>query len=166
MSQPLRRSQRLIAKLQTCDTATTVDSNGKTKQNTQKIKTKKKAVHVNNIGKNKHSRTKGKQTKQYWLMKSEPSAYSIDDLMNEKEIGDYWDGIRNYQVRNTIRDAIKCDDEALFYHSCCKPPGIAGTMIVTKESYPDFTAFDKSEKYYDPKSDPNNPRWFMFNVTF
>ena len=107
---------------------------------------------------------KNNKDKKYWLMKSEPSSYSIDDLLDEGEDGDYWDGIRNYQVRNMIRDEIKCNDECIFYHSCCKPPGIAGSMIVTKECYVDFTAFDINEKYYDAKSDPNNPKWFMFNV--
>ena len=109
--------------------------------------------------------SKGQPVK-YWLMKSEPTAYSIDDLEAEGEAGDYWDGIRNYQVRNLIRDEIRCGDVALFYHSCCKPPGVAGTMSVLKECYPDFTAFDQTEKYFDPKSDRASPRWFMFDVGF
>jgi predicted RNA-binding protein with PUA-like domain len=100
----------------------------------------------------------------YWLMKSEPDAYSIDDL--KKVRTDTWDGIRNYQVRNMMRDEMKKGDLAFFYHSSCKEPGIAGIMKINRQAYPDFTAFDPKEKYYDPKSDPDNPRWFMVDVRF
>ncbi len=100
----------------------------------------------------------------YWLMKSEPEVYSIDDLAAEPNQTDYWDGIRNYQVRNFFRDEFSIDDKAFFYHSRCKIPGIVGTMRIVGEAYPDPTAFDPSEHYYDPKSDPDNPRWLMVNV--
>jgi predicted RNA-binding protein with PUA-like domain len=100
----------------------------------------------------------------YWLMKSEPDAFGIDDLAKCPGKKDHWDGIRNYQVRNMMRDEMKKGDEALFYHSNCKEPGIVGIMKVVKEAYPDFTAFDPKSKYYDPKSDPANPRWLMVDV--
>ena len=100
----------------------------------------------------------------YWLMKSEPDVYSIHHLAAEADQTDYWDGIRNYQVRNFIRDDMRVGDRAFFYHSQCKVPGIVGTMRIVREAYPDHTAFDETEKYFDPKSDPDNPRWLMFDV--
>ena len=102
----------------------------------------------------------------YWLMKNEPDAYGIDDLMAEPDLTTPWDGIRNYQVRNMFRDDFKVGDQAFFYHSNVKEPGIVGIMEVVKEAYPDHTAFDPDEKYYDPKSDPDNPRWLMVDVKF
>ena len=101
---------------------------------------------------------------QYWLMKSEPDTYSIDDLQSFGV--DHWDGIRNYQVRNFFRDKMQVDDKAFFYHSNCKEPGIVGTMEIASKAYPDHTAFDPSEKYFDSKSDPENPRWLMVDVRF
>lgn len=100
----------------------------------------------------------------HWLMKSEPDAYSIDDLIRDKV--EHWDGIRNYEVRNTIRDEMKKGDLAFFYHSSCENPGIAGIMTISREAYPDFTAWDETSKYFDPKSNKTNPRWFMVDVTF
>ena len=101
---------------------------------------------------------------QYWLMKSEPDTYSIDDLHSFGV--DHWDGIRNYQVRNFFRDQMQVGDQAFFYHSNCKEPGIVGTMEIVSKAYPDHTAFDPSEKYFDSKSDPENPRWLMVNVRY
>jgi len=100
----------------------------------------------------------------YWLFKSEPDAFSIDDLANMPGKKDHWDGIRNYQARNMMRDDMVKGDLGFFYHSSCAMPGIVGQITVVKESYPDHTAFDKKEKYYDPKSDPDNPRWLMVDV--
>ena len=100
----------------------------------------------------------------YWLMKSEPDAYSIDDLKKDKI--EPWDGIRNYQVRNMFRDDMKIGDKALFYHSSCKVPAVVGTMTITRKAYPDATQFDPKSKYYDPKSDPENPRWLLIDVKF
>ena len=100
----------------------------------------------------------------YWLMKSEPDAYSIDDL--ERDGRDMWDGIRNYQARNMMRDDMKKGDQVFFYHSNCAEPGIVGIMEVVKEGYPDHTAFDPDAKYYDPKSDPDKPRWYMVDVKY
>ena len=100
----------------------------------------------------------------YWLMKSEPDVFGIDDLARCPGKTEHWDGIRNYQVRNMMRDEMKKGDEALFYHSNCKEPGIVGIMKVAKEAYPDFTAFEPKSKYYDPKSDPQNPRWLMVDM--
>lgn len=102
----------------------------------------------------------------YWLMKSEPNVYGIDDLYAEKNKTAEWDGVRSYQARNIMRDDMKNGDLVFFYHSNAKPSGVAGIMRVVRESYPDFTAFDHSEKYYDPKSDPDNPRWFMVDIQF
>jgi len=101
---------------------------------------------------------------QYWLMKSEPDTYSIDDL--QSFVVDHWDGIRNYQVRNFFRDQMQVGDQAFFYHSNCKVPGIVGTMEIASKAYPDHTAFNPSEKYFDSKSDPENPRWLMVDVRY
>ncbi len=102
----------------------------------------------------------------YWLMKSEPSVFSIDDLANKPNQIYCWDGVRNYQARNMMRDDMKNGDLAFFYHSNCAEPAIVGIMQVVKESYPDFSAFDENDKYFDPKSNPNNPRWFMVDLKF
>ena len=102
----------------------------------------------------------------YWLIKSEPDAFSIDDLKNATGKKDYWDGIRNNKARNFIRDEMKKGDLAFFYHSNCKPPGIVGICEVVSEAYPDHTAFDPNEKYFDPNSDPENPRWMMVDVKY
>ena len=101
---------------------------------------------------------------QYWLMKSEPDTYSIDDLQSFGV--DHWDGIRNYQVRNFFRDQMQVGEQAFFYHSNCKQPGIVGTMEIVSKAYPDHTAFDPSEKYFDSKSDLENPRWLMVDVRY
>jgi predicted RNA-binding protein with PUA-like domain len=100
----------------------------------------------------------------YWLMKSEPDVFGIDHLAKMPKKTEHWDGIRNYQVRNMMRDEMKKGDLAFFYHSNCKEPGIVGIARIVKEAYPDFTAFDPKQKYYDPKSDPKNPRWLMVDV--
>ena len=102
----------------------------------------------------------------YWLFKSEPEEFSIDDLAAQPKQTDHWDGVRNYQARNFMRDEMRVDDLAFFYHSNCKEPGIVGIVRVTREAYPDHTAFDPDDKHYDPKSDPDDPRWFMVDVTF
>ena len=100
----------------------------------------------------------------YWLMKSEPDAYSIDDM--QKDGRDMWDGIRNYQARNTMRDDMKIGDEIFFYHSNCKEPGIVGITRVASKPYPDPTQFDKKSKYYDAKSKRENPTWILVDVEF
>lgn len=102
--------------------------------------------------------------KRYWLMKSEPSVFSIDDLKTCKVT--CWDGVRNYQARNFMRDEMKIGDGVLFYHSNAQPSGIAGLAEVVKESYPDYTAFDPKDVHYDPKSDPGKPTWYMVDVKF
>ena len=101
---------------------------------------------------------------QHWLMKSEPDVYSISDL--ERDGKTHWDSIRNYQARNIMRDDMQVGDQVLFYHSNAKPPGVAGIAEVCSEAYPDHTAFDPDSKYFDPKSDPENPRWMMVDVQF
>ena len=102
----------------------------------------------------------------YWLIKSEPDAFSIDDLEKCPGGKDHWDGIRNYQARNFMRDDMKVGDRILFYHSNCKPPGVVGIAEVASEAYPDHTAFDPNGKYFDAKSDPDNPRWLMVDIRF
>ena len=102
----------------------------------------------------------------YWLMKSEPSEFSIDDLRECPEETAPWDGVRNYQARNMMRDEMQPGDRAFFYHSNCTEPGIVGIVEITKAGYPDPTAFDPRDQHYDPKSDPNHPRWFLVDVTF
>lgn len=100
----------------------------------------------------------------YWIFKSEPDVYSIEDLKRDKIT--YWDGVRNYEARNFLRDKIKKGDIVLFYHSNCDEPGVYGICEVVKEGYPDFTQFDPDNKYYDPKSNPAKPTWFMVDVKF
>ena len=101
---------------------------------------------------------------QYWLMKSEPLVYSIDHL--EHEGVTQWEGVRNYQARNFMRDKMQIGDKVLFYHSNCKPPGIVGLAEVCKLSYPDHFAWNKESKYFDQKSTPEKPIWFMVDVKF
>jgi predicted RNA-binding protein with PUA-like domain len=100
----------------------------------------------------------------YWLMKSEPKSFAIDDLARRPAQTEHWDGVRNYQARNMLRDEMKLGDLVFFYHSNCDPPGIAGIAQVVREGYPDFTAFDPNDKHFDDRSDPQNPRWFMVDV--
>jgi predicted RNA-binding protein with PUA-like domain len=102
----------------------------------------------------------------YWLMKSEPDVFGIDDLEKRPKKTEHWDGVRNYQARNMMRDEMKKGDLVFFYHSNCAEPGIVGIMKVVREGYPDHTAFDPEQKYYDPKSDPDNPRWYMVDVRY
>jgi predicted RNA-binding protein with PUA-like domain len=97
-------------------------------------------------------------------MKSEPDEYSIDDLERDKK--EPWDGIRNYQARNMIRDDMKVGDRVFFYHSSCEVPAIAGIMKIASEAYPDPTQFDSGNKHFDAKSDPNEPRWLLVDVEF
>jgi len=100
----------------------------------------------------------------YWLMKSEPSDVSIDDLAKMPNQSVAWYGVRNYQARNFMRDQMKVGDKVFFYHSNCDAPGIVGLCTVSKLAYPDATQFDKKHKYFDPKATPENPRWFNVDV--
>ncbi len=102
----------------------------------------------------------------YWLMKSEPEVFGIDHLKQCPDKTDHWDGVRNYQARNMMRDNMKKQDLVFFYHSNCDVPGIVGIMEVVKESYPDYTALDPEGKYHDPKASAGNPRWFMVDVQY
>lgn len=101
---------------------------------------------------------------QYWLMKSEPESFSIDHLQRATDATHCWDGVRNYQARNFMRDSMQVGDLVFFYHSNCKIPGIFGIAKIVSPSYPDHTAFDPESKYYDPKSSPEKPRWYMRDV--
>lgn len=100
----------------------------------------------------------------YWLMKSEPSVFSIDDLAKRPQQTEAWDGVRNYQVRNWLRDEIKVGDQAFFYHSSCEIPGITGIMKIIKAGYPDPTAFNPENHHYDPKSTLQKPTWYCVDV--
>ena len=101
-----------------------------------------------------------------WLMKSEPDEFDIDDLKARPRKTEPWDGVRNYQARNMMRDEMRQGDQIFFYHSNCAEPGIVGIAKVVTEGYPDPTAFDPKDKHYDPKSDADNPRWFLVDVKF
>jgi predicted RNA-binding protein with PUA-like domain len=100
----------------------------------------------------------------YWLLKSEPSTFSIDDLAAAPGKRTCWDGVRNYQARNFMRDGMRRGDRAFFYHSSCPQPGIAGIVRVARAGYPDHTQFEPKSPYYDPDSDPSEPRWYMVDV--
>lgn len=102
----------------------------------------------------------------YWLMKSEPSTFGIDDLAKAPRKTTSWDGVRNYQVRNMLRDEMKKGDRAFFYHSSCDVPGVAGVVKVAREGYPDATAYDSRHIHYDPQSRRDDPRWYMVDVQF
>jgi predicted RNA-binding protein with PUA-like domain len=104
------------------------------------------------------------RAKRYWLMKSEPSVYSIADLQRDERT--CWDGVRNYQARNFMRDDMRVGDEIFFYYSNAQPMGIYGVAKVVREAYPDHTAVDPSDQHYDPKSDPANPTWMMVDVGY
>jgi predicted RNA-binding protein with PUA-like domain len=101
----------------------------------------------------------------YWLMKSEPNAFSIDDLMNNPDQTTCWDGVRNYQARNFMKK-MAVNDLVFFYHSNCKVPGIVGIAKVIRKAYPDFTAWDPYDDHYDPKSTPSSPRWEMVDIQY
>lgn len=103
---------------------------------------------------------------QYWLMKSEPDEFGIDDLERSPDGTAHWDGVRNYQARNMMRDQMRKGDQVFFYHSNTAVPGIVGIAEVVREGYPDHTAFDPEDPHHDPRSDPGNPRWFMVDVRF
>jgi predicted RNA-binding protein with PUA-like domain len=101
----------------------------------------------------------------HWLMKSEPDTFGIDDLA-ARHRPEPWDGVRNYQARNMMRNQMLVGDQVFFYHSNCDEPGIVGLAEVASDSYPDQTAFDPEAKYYDPKSDPANPRWYLVDLRY
>lgn len=100
----------------------------------------------------------------YWLFKSEPSCFSFADLKARPDATEHWDGVRNYQARNFLRDEIKVGDQVLFYHSSIPEPCVVGLCRVTKAGYPDHTAFDPASDHFDPKSSPSNPIWYMVDV--
>ncbi len=100
----------------------------------------------------------------YWLMKSEPSTFSIDDLQAAPKRRTCWDGVRNYQVRNMMRDDMKVGDLAFFYHSSCEQPGVAGIVKIVRAAYPDHTAFDPKDPHFDAGSKADDPRWLMVDV--
>jgi predicted RNA-binding protein with PUA-like domain len=100
----------------------------------------------------------------FWLMKSEPNVFSIDDLGASRKKTTCWDGVRNYQARNFMRDGMRKGDRAFFYHSNCPEPGIVGIVAVVRAAYPDHTAFDRRDPHYDAKSDHEHPTWYMVDV--
>jgi predicted RNA-binding protein with PUA-like domain len=101
---------------------------------------------------------------QYWLLKTEPDSFGIDDLERAPRRTTSWDGVRNYQARNMLRDQMQRGDQLFLYHSSCETPGITGILQVVKTGYPDPTAFDRKHHHYDPDSDPKNPRWYQVDV--
>ena len=101
----------------------------------------------------------------YWLMKSEPDVFGIDDLAKRPKKTEPWNGVRNYQARNFMRDDMKRGDLVFFYHSSCPQPGIAGIVKVSRNAYPDETQFDSDSEYFDPKATRDNPRWMNVDVT-
>ena len=104
--------------------------------------------------------------KSYWLFKSEPDAFSLSDLKNESRGVAFWDGVRNYQARNFLRDSVSVGDGVLFYHSRIKEPAVVGLAEVVKAGYPDPTQFDVDAEYFDPKSDPEKPRWYGVEIRY
>jgi predicted RNA-binding protein with PUA-like domain len=100
----------------------------------------------------------------HWLLKTEPSTFGIDHLADAPRQTTGWDGVRNYQARNFIRDQMKKGDEAFLYHSSCEIPGIAGIVTVVKSPYPDQSAFERRDPHYDPDSDPAAPRWYSMDI--
>ena len=115
---------------------------------------------------NPSKQTSASSADRCWLVKSEPDVFSIDDLAKAKNQTTHWDGVRNYQARNTLRDSMKLSDLVLFYHSNATPPAIVGVARVVKEGYPDHTAFDPKDDHYDPKSKKDNPTWYMVDIQF
>jgi len=106
----------------------------------------------------------GKAAVKHWLIKSEPGTFSIDDLAALPRKTTCWDGVRNFQARNFMRDEMRKGDLAFFYHSSCAEPGIAGVVEIVRAAYPDHTAFDPKDAHFDPDSDPDDPRWLMVDV--
>jgi predicted RNA-binding protein with PUA-like domain len=102
----------------------------------------------------------------YWLFKTEPGCFSLDDLKARPNMTEHWDGVRNYQARNFLRDSIKVGDRVLFYHSNIPEPAVVGISEVVREGYPDFTALDPTSEHFDPKSSPDNPIWHMVDVRY
>jgi predicted RNA-binding protein with PUA-like domain len=100
----------------------------------------------------------------YWLFKSEPDAFGVDDLARARDATTAWDGVRNYQVRNMLRDGMRVGDQGFFYHSSCAEPGIVGIVRVVRAGYPEAAALDPKHRYFDPQSDPSNPRWYSVDV--
>ena len=100
----------------------------------------------------------------YWLFKTEPDTFGVDDLARAKDATTAWDGVRNYQVRNMMRDEMRVGDQGFLYHSSCAVPGIAGIVRVVRAGYPEPSALDPKHRYHDPASDPANPRWFCVDV--
>jgi predicted RNA-binding protein with PUA-like domain len=100
----------------------------------------------------------------YWLLKTEPSTFGIDHLQSAPRQTTGWDGVRNFQARNFIRDQIKKADEAFLYHSSCAVPGIVAIVTIVKGAYPDPSAFERRDPHYDPDSDPASPRWYSMNI--
>ncbi len=100
----------------------------------------------------------------HWLMKTEPTTFSIDDLATSDDQTTCWEGVRNYQARNLLRDDFQLGDRVLFYHSACKEPAVVGTATVVRPGYPDSHAFDRRSSYFDVKSNPDNPTWYMVDI--
>jgi predicted RNA-binding protein with PUA-like domain len=136
------------------------------KTSSQRMPTKKLPVKKTLAGPADGSEPAGAESGRYWLVKSEPDVFSIDDLARAPNRTTTWDGVRNYQARNTLRDLMKLGDRVLFYHSNASPPAIVGVAKIVQEGYPDSTAFDPQSDHFDPKSKPGNPTWYMVDIQF
>jgi len=102
----------------------------------------------------------------FWLFKSEPSSFSLEDLKNRPGATEHWDGVRNYQARNYLRDEIRVGDRVLFYHSNIAEPAVVGVAEVVRAGYPDFTALDPQGNHFDPRATPEKPVWYMVDIRF
>ncbi|EHB03548.1 Thymocyte nuclear protein 1 [Heterocephalus glaber] len=153
-----------------------LDKKGLSRKRTKTENSDETSAQVENFSPQTTSDSKnyGKNLSNYWLMKSEPESrlekgvdvkFSIEDLKAQPKQTASWDGVRNYQARNFLR-AMKLEDEAFFYHSNCKEPGIVGLIKIVKEAYPDHTQFEENNPHYDPSSKEDNPKWFMVDVQF
>lgn len=148
-------------------------TSSRTKKPTRKALSSKIA-ELNDSENNERETTKENETPRFWLMKSEPESrienghemkFGLDDLKASEDQTTHWDGVRNYEARNHMR-SMRVGQQAFFYHSNCKNPGLVATMRVCKEAYVDHTQFDANDAHFDPKSDKNNPKWFMVDVKY
>ncbi|CAO3676323.1 unnamed protein product [Umbelopsis ramanniana] len=168
------KSRKKMKKEDTQDSAEAKENKEDENEIKSKRKTKAKAIVKPEVSADGPTKKVDKEY-QHWLMKAEPDSrivkdkdvkFSIDDLKAMPESTSQWDGVRNFEARNIMRDRMKVGHKVLFYHSNCKQPGVAGIAEIVKEGYVDYTAFDPKHPYFDPKSEESNPKWYMVDVKF